>query len=65
MTVAHQTQPEIKLPAVIRLWRFWLMLAWHDWRRRFRRSLGNDLDGGTAIEESRGRLDCGDGHRLK
>lgn len=39
MTVAQQTQREMKLPAVIRLWRFWLMLAWHDWRRRFRRSL--------------------------
>lgn len=27
-----------KLPKAMQLWRFWLMLAWHDWRRRYRRS---------------------------
>lgn len=38
-TVTDESRQSARLPRVIQLWRFWLTLAWHDWRRRFRRSL--------------------------
>lgn len=42
--MAEQAQPaalaeqRARFPKAVQLWRFWLMLAWHDWRRRYRRS---------------------------
>lgn len=38
VTFAEQPRLSSGLPRMFQLWRFWLTLAWHDWRRRFRRS---------------------------
>lgn len=38
-TVAERDRPAPRMPRMFQLWRFWLTLAWHDWRRRFRRSM--------------------------